>query len=401
MIADCDLIDAEDQGVWPDHILASLTQLIPCRVTENDKQGPYRHLKSGFVGLCCRWCGGMPSSGRYFADEVSIMGSQDTHNAIFRHFESDCMYCPPLIWTAISSLKRDELPYSSIDERTKLTVSLWKRVQSSQPDAKADYMLHPENRGTKYTQAKRTASSGKNLDERNGLRSNDCNATTIVLDTEKVTTVKNNQKLISEEREVIIEICPSLGSFVFRLNDLEKQSANDGSWTPLSRSYGEAESWTKAFIEIDVKRAFLDKNGIAIKKAEAGKRVKDSVDMVTSKYRSLLNDKSVINNIQSIDGSTLLHAALYVDASEGLLKSLLKLGADPNQANSLNKSPNELVRNYESRSIKKTKELENNNAPEDRIENQRERSKHFRAVLSLFQQNSPPRSPTSLTYSAP
>ena len=396
MIADSDLIDAEDQGVWPDHILAALTQLIPCRVTENDKQGTHRHLESGFLGLCCRWCGGNPFSGRYFAYEASFMGSQDTHNAIFRHFESDCMFCPPSIWKAISSLKRDVVPHSSIEERMKLSVLLWKRVQSSLPDAKADYMVHPENRGIKYTQAERVAtfSSGKNSDKGNGLRSNDCNATTIILDTEKEFTVKNNQKLISEAREAIIEICPSLGSFVFRLNDLEKESANDGSWTPLSRSYDETESWTKAFIEIDVKRAFLDKNGIAQKRIEAGKRVKDSVDMVTSKSRSLLNDKSVINDIQSIDGSTLLHAALCVDAPESLLKSLLQLGADPNQANNSNKSPNELVRNYESRSMKKTKELENNNAPEDRIENQHKRSEHFRAILTLFQQHSPPRSPT-------
>lgn len=197
-------------------------------------------------------------------------------------------------------------------------------------------------------------------------------------------SVKNNRKVISETRGVTIAIIPSIVSFEFRLNEIEKQSANDGSWTSLSKTLDETDSCTKAIIEMDVRRAYLDKNSVVRKKAEAENNLKHVVTMMT-KSMSLLNNVPIVNNVRSTDGSTLLHAAVCIsDSSTDLIKALLQLGADPNCKNELNKSPITLARNFESRSVMKGKVLESNSAPSDQIENQHTQTRHFRSILDLF-----------------
>lgn len=144
LIRDSELILPEDRFMAPDHVLIAMAQLIPCKLTKADRKGVYKHLNIGFLGMCCRWCGGKPPRGRYFPNQESNCGRVDTHNAIVRHFDIDCEYCPPHIYMGMRAFERG--PHDRYGNRKGLAQHLWERIQSSKPVRAADLLMHPENR---------------------------------------------------------------------------------------------------------------------------------------------------------------------------------------------------------------------------------------------------------------
>jgi len=49
-----------------DSFFVAIAQMRPCGLTQDDRVGKYRQREIGFVGMCCRHCGGHPGFGRYF-----------------------------------------------------------------------------------------------------------------------------------------------------------------------------------------------------------------------------------------------------------------------------------------------------------------------------------------------
>ena len=64
MIGGSPLVKKLDRNLVPDALFVAMAQLEPCRLTIADKTGSYRKLELGFVGFCCKHCGGQPGFGR-------------------------------------------------------------------------------------------------------------------------------------------------------------------------------------------------------------------------------------------------------------------------------------------------------------------------------------------------
>lgn len=99
------LVQLEDRNLVPDAIFVAVAQLKPCTFTMADKVGCYKTREAGFVGMCCRHCGGSPGQGRYFPETVRSLAQTTTSRSILKHVGSKCRLCPPHIKNTVQQLQ--------------------------------------------------------------------------------------------------------------------------------------------------------------------------------------------------------------------------------------------------------------------------------------------------------
>lgn len=89
------LVTEEDKSLIPDYLFVAMQQMIPCNLTEEDRVGCYKDRETGFRGIACKHCGGMPGFGKYFPASVRSLAQTTTSQTIVKHVGAKCKRCPP------------------------------------------------------------------------------------------------------------------------------------------------------------------------------------------------------------------------------------------------------------------------------------------------------------------
>jgi hypothetical protein len=107
LIEDSIIIKMTDRGMVADAHFVAYGQLRPCRLEQMDKAGWYKDREIGFPGVCCKHCGGRPSSGRYFP-RPSDNFLRSSKNSIVRHLTDLCKDCPDNVRNTLIRLQQKE-----------------------------------------------------------------------------------------------------------------------------------------------------------------------------------------------------------------------------------------------------------------------------------------------------
>lgn len=100
------LVTEEDKQLIPDYLFVAMQQMIPCYLTEEDRVGCYKDRDTGFRGIACKHCGGMPGFGKYFPASVRSLAQTTTSQTIVKHVGAKCKRCPPHIRAAMVEMQQ-------------------------------------------------------------------------------------------------------------------------------------------------------------------------------------------------------------------------------------------------------------------------------------------------------
>jgi hypothetical protein len=106
LIRDSTLVVQKDRDLIPDALLVAMAQMKPCKLIQADRVGCYKAREIGFIGMCCKHCGGQPGFGRYFPNSVRSLAQTTTSQTILKHIGGKCRFCPPNIRKAVMDLQR-------------------------------------------------------------------------------------------------------------------------------------------------------------------------------------------------------------------------------------------------------------------------------------------------------
>lgn len=102
------LVLPKDRDLIPDALFVALGQMRPCRLQQSDRVGCYKTRALGFLGMCCKHCGGQPGFGRYFPNSVRSLAQTTTSQTILKHIGGKCRFCPQNVRTAVLELQRQQ-----------------------------------------------------------------------------------------------------------------------------------------------------------------------------------------------------------------------------------------------------------------------------------------------------
>jgi len=102
------LVVSKDRDLIPDALFVALGQMKPCKLQQSDRVGCYKTRTLGFLGMCCKHCGGQPGFGRYFPNSVRSLAQTTTSQTILKHVGGKCRFCPPRIRKAVLELQRQQ-----------------------------------------------------------------------------------------------------------------------------------------------------------------------------------------------------------------------------------------------------------------------------------------------------
>jgi len=108
LMGETKLVDTKDKDLVPDYLYLAMAQMKPCRLTDADRVGCYKERDVGFLGMCCKHCGGQPGFGKYFPATIRSLAQTTTSQTIVKHIGVKCRLCPPEIRLAIVALQRDQ-----------------------------------------------------------------------------------------------------------------------------------------------------------------------------------------------------------------------------------------------------------------------------------------------------
>lgn len=103
-----DLVLMKDRDLVPDALFVAMAQMKPCKLTQADRVGCYKSREIGFVGMCCKHCGGQPGFGRYYPNSVRSLAQTTTSQTILKHIGGKCRFCPAHIRQAVLELQRQQ-----------------------------------------------------------------------------------------------------------------------------------------------------------------------------------------------------------------------------------------------------------------------------------------------------
>lgn len=106
LLGKSDLVMMDDRDLVPDPLFVAMAQMKLCKLTDADRVGSYKSRPIGFVGMCCRHCGGQPGFGKYFPASVRSLAQTTTSQTILKHVSSKCQFSPPHIREAVQELQR-------------------------------------------------------------------------------------------------------------------------------------------------------------------------------------------------------------------------------------------------------------------------------------------------------
>lgn len=102
------LVVPKDRDLIPDALFVALGQMKPTRLQQSDRVGCYKTRQLGFLGMCCKHCGGQPGFGRYFPNSVRSLAQTTTSQTILKHIGGKCRLCPPSVRKAVLELQRQQ-----------------------------------------------------------------------------------------------------------------------------------------------------------------------------------------------------------------------------------------------------------------------------------------------------
>lgn len=108
LLLESPLVSQGDRDLVPDPLFIAMAQMKPCVLSEADRVGSYKSRPIGFVGFCCKHCGGQPGFGKYFPASVRSLAQTTTSQTILKHVASKCRFTPPHIRKIIQDLKRQQ-----------------------------------------------------------------------------------------------------------------------------------------------------------------------------------------------------------------------------------------------------------------------------------------------------
>jgi hypothetical protein len=108
MIRDSMLVQQQDRGLVPDALLIAMAQMKPCHLTHADRVGCYKTRDIGFVGICCKHCGGHPGFGKYFPGTVRSLAQTTTSQTMIKHVGNKCRFCPQNVRQTVNELQRNQ-----------------------------------------------------------------------------------------------------------------------------------------------------------------------------------------------------------------------------------------------------------------------------------------------------
>jgi hypothetical protein len=135
IVADSVFTKLEYRGLVADSIFVAIAQLRPCGLTDDDRVGKYKRRELGFMGMCCKHCGGHPGFGRYFPGSFDSFLNGKNCDGIVMHISSECRRCPESIREMIVELERREAvigqqPRSKYGSRKRFFFFVWEMLQS-------------------------------------------------------------------------------------------------------------------------------------------------------------------------------------------------------------------------------------------------------------------------------
>ena len=100
------LVSLQDADLVPDALFLAMSQMIPTRMSFQDRVGCYKSRPVGYLGMCCKHCGGQPGFGRYFPNSVRSLAQTTTSQTILKHIGGKCRQCPEELKRAVAQLQR-------------------------------------------------------------------------------------------------------------------------------------------------------------------------------------------------------------------------------------------------------------------------------------------------------
>jgi len=88
LLEGAELAEAPDRHLVSDILLGTIAQMKKAEVTEGDRIGRCKNHPIGFVGMCCKWCGGKagkPGFGRYFPSSIRSLAQVDSCQHMIKH----------------------------------------------------------------------------------------------------------------------------------------------------------------------------------------------------------------------------------------------------------------------------------------------------------------------------
>ena len=153
LLADSKLVYMKDKDLVPDSLFVAMAQMKICSLTQADRVGCYKARDIGFVGMCCKHCGGQPGFGRYFPNSVRSLAQTTTSQTILKHIGSKCRFCPPHVRQAVLELQRQQAAKEGIaagrpryGSRKIFFQRIWARLHGKKvPDADEEAKQYEES----------------------------------------------------------------------------------------------------------------------------------------------------------------------------------------------------------------------------------------------------------------
>lgn len=141
LLGDSKLVFMKDRDLVPDALFVAMAQMKACKLTQADRVGCYKSREIGFVGMCCKHCGGQPGFGRYYPNSVRSLAQTTTSQTILKHIGSKCRFCPPHLRQAVLELQRQQAAKEGIaagrpryGSRKIFFQRIWARLHGSKTD---------------------------------------------------------------------------------------------------------------------------------------------------------------------------------------------------------------------------------------------------------------------------
>lgn len=102
------LVTASDRFLVSSSELAAIAQMVPCRLTAEERVGWFKDRPVGWGGLACKHCGGRPSYGKYFPKSSRTFAQTTCGQTILSHVTIFCKLVPDDIRLEIKNFQKIE-----------------------------------------------------------------------------------------------------------------------------------------------------------------------------------------------------------------------------------------------------------------------------------------------------
>jgi len=141
LLDDSQLVFMKDRDLVPDALFLAMAQMRPCKLKQGDRVGCYKNRELGYVGMCCKHCGGEPGFGRFFPNSVRSLAQTTTSQTILKHIGYKCRFCPLQIRQIVLELQRQQAAKEGIasgrpryGSRKIFFQRMWARLHGSKTD---------------------------------------------------------------------------------------------------------------------------------------------------------------------------------------------------------------------------------------------------------------------------